>query len=141
MQPQAIKSRLVMARKTHKCCECSAPIVKGMYYQYTSGIWASSPYSFKQCGECAILFQKVTDFAVSEDPAELEELPSFGDLNQYLADKASDYGMELESGEFMDEFSKDCSLDPIFLECFFWRLAEYSKDKSTRGDCYIPTRI
>lgn len=51
--PQAFCSRMRVARKDHKCCECYGVIAKGQQYEYASGVWDDGPNDFKTCAECA----------------------------------------------------------------------------------------
>lgn len=49
--PVAFSSHDRVARKHHKCCECSRVIIPGETYRDESGIW-DKPKSFKTCRDC-----------------------------------------------------------------------------------------
>lgn len=50
--PAAFKEERRVARKPHRCCECSSIIRKGESYIYSSGIWDGRPDQFKTCETC-----------------------------------------------------------------------------------------
>ena len=43
------------AAKKHTCCECNSLIQPGDEYQYISGKWEGTFYTFKSCEKCADL--------------------------------------------------------------------------------------
>jgi hypothetical protein len=54
--PVAFVSRVVVARKIHRCCECRGFIQKGERYKRSSGVWPrSGPETFKTCPDCLYL--------------------------------------------------------------------------------------
>lgn len=61
--PQAFLRRVVHARRTHACCECSSPIALGEEHVVESGIWDGSPSRFRTCSTCAA----VRDFFAGRD--------------------------------------------------------------------------
>ena len=71
------------ARKAHKCCECKQEIKPGEKYRYSSGIWDSSPDSYKQCNTCAAIFDVCIDIN-NEQNNFPEEGPSFCNLVEFV---------------------------------------------------------
>jgi len=45
-------AKIVVARKTHKCCECLEPIEPGEKYEQASGCWEGSWDHYKTCLPC-----------------------------------------------------------------------------------------
>ena len=45
-------SKVVTARKQHKCCECGETIEPGGKYEYVSGCWDGSWDHYKTCEIC-----------------------------------------------------------------------------------------
>ena len=54
-QPSAFTKKERKARVTHKCCECRQDINIREVYEYCSGIWDSTPDSYKTCLSCVTL--------------------------------------------------------------------------------------
>lgn len=50
--PSVFRSKLVQARKAHRCYECSRPIRVGERYSYVFGVWDGSASSFHICSHC-----------------------------------------------------------------------------------------
>jgi hypothetical protein len=50
--PRFQSEKIRTARKTHKCCECSLPIIPGEKYEYLS-LMFDDIYSYKTCKKCA----------------------------------------------------------------------------------------
>lgn len=78
--PSVFNSKTRKARKSHKCCECSATINKGDSYRFSSGIWDDGPASYKQCGNCGV----ICEWAVSEDAREHGDGVGFGELREWF---------------------------------------------------------
>lgn len=51
--PSFYDVREVKAKKTHHCCECSAPILVGEAYTYCLGKWSGDFQCYKQHNLCA----------------------------------------------------------------------------------------
>lgn len=64
-----------VARKEHKCCECSSAIPKGEKYQVSKGVWDGGFSSYKTCEIC----HKVRSKALANDH-DLIECLAFGYL-------------------------------------------------------------
>lgn len=47
------ETKIVKARKSHRCCECGFPISAGDRYQRMDGIWEGEALSFTTCLNCA----------------------------------------------------------------------------------------
>lgn len=94
-QPQAFIQTTRKARKLHKCCECLSSIKQGDSYYYSSGIWDSRPYSFKQCITCKRISDVANKFAVNFD-YEYEWYPSFGNLREWIFGFLDNEGKELK---------------------------------------------
>ncbi len=79
--PQAFMSQKRKARKNHRCCECFGIISASETYNYYSGIWDSTPDSFKTCEQC----QKLGDEIMKDDP--------YNDCREFggLCDMVSNY--------------------------------------------------
>lgn len=45
-------TKLVKARKPHRCEECDLPILVGQLYHYTSGMWDGDFSTFHECCLC-----------------------------------------------------------------------------------------
>lgn len=90
--PEAFKQVTRKARKQHKCCECLYFIKPGDNYIYSSGVWDSTPDSFKQCIECANLFKTCTELAEQNDYDD-ESFPSFGNAHEWMDQFKRDYGV------------------------------------------------
>jgi hypothetical protein len=59
-QPDFYKHREPVARREHRCCECSAPILVGERHFYASGMWHGKVDSFRQhliCMEACMLIR------------------------------------------------------------------------------------
>jgi hypothetical protein len=72
----------VVARKKHKCCECSAPIEKGEAHYKGSGKWDGEFSTYRQhtlCMEACVLIR---------DELNSGECIGFGDLMEHWADFA-----------------------------------------------------
>ena len=54
--PQVYTELWPKARKPHKCCECGGKIQPGEKYRKITGIWGGKPDTFKQCADCAPLY-------------------------------------------------------------------------------------
>ncbi len=50
--PEFCNSRIVIARKPHKCGECQKEILLGSKYEYVSGVWDGRFGVYKTCGIC-----------------------------------------------------------------------------------------
>jgi hypothetical protein len=50
--PSVFDERMVTARKSHRCSECSRTIQKGERYKYIFGVWDGDARSFHTCAEC-----------------------------------------------------------------------------------------
>lgn len=50
--PEVMNTKIVKARKNHKCFECLKIIEVGNLYEFTSGIWPDGPASFHICIIC-----------------------------------------------------------------------------------------
>lgn len=46
------RSKIVTAKKDHKCCECRQPIATGSKYEYVFGVWYGDPDTHKTCLDC-----------------------------------------------------------------------------------------
>lgn len=57
--PTIYDSRLVVARRDHKCCECRQPIKKGEVYERVKGLWDGSWSNFKTCLSCYDVWQRI----------------------------------------------------------------------------------
>ena len=73
-----------VARKEHKCCECRGIIQPMDVYERTTGVWDSTPHTFKVCGPC----EEIRDWLLNETnwPG-LEDIHgtfAFGDLKMHL---------------------------------------------------------
>lgn len=55
IEPSCFIKKERTARKSHRCCECGSEICKGDVYEYCSGVWDSSPESYKTCNSCSAL--------------------------------------------------------------------------------------
>ena len=51
-QPSIYCSRIVRARKEHRCYECGGRILAGDRYEYTFAIWNGDPGQIKTCAHC-----------------------------------------------------------------------------------------
>lgn len=51
--PEVYQTKMVTARKPHRCWECRDPIAAGDRYELTKGLWEGSWGSFKTCADCA----------------------------------------------------------------------------------------
>jgi hypothetical protein len=65
------------ARKSHRCCECSAPIVAGESYVYCLGKWAGDFQTYKQHTLCADACRHVRDQINDGECIGFGELKSF----------------------------------------------------------------
>lgn len=73
--PEAIWEDYPVARKPHKCCECSSIIGKGEKYQRIKGVWSGDFETFKTCMIC----YRVREEAKYQDK-DLNECLAFGEL-------------------------------------------------------------
>lgn len=53
--PSAFRQVARRARVEHQCCECSAVIITGQYYDYASGVWDGRAANFSTCVPCAAM--------------------------------------------------------------------------------------
>lgn len=68
------------ARKPHKCYECRKEILKGVLYEYSSGIWDGRPDDFKVCMDCVNLRKQIETIELSHGCSHSESSPGFGEL-------------------------------------------------------------
>lgn len=80
--PEVFSTTARKAAKQHKCCECGKTIETGEQYQYSSGIWDSRPYSYKQCINC----HELMSAAVTREGQYCDEGPSFGMLRDWFGE-------------------------------------------------------
>lgn len=45
--------KIVIARKTHVCCECDEPILPGERYEFVKGLWNGTWDTYRTCSTCA----------------------------------------------------------------------------------------
>jgi len=50
--PTFYESKLVKARKAHKCSECLRVIEKGEQHEYAKGLWEGDFSDFRTCSTC-----------------------------------------------------------------------------------------
>lgn len=50
--PEVFESKLIVARKDHKCCECGSIIKPGHSYESGKGLWDHKWYTYKTCSAC-----------------------------------------------------------------------------------------
>jgi len=53
--PSVSRHKLVIARKSHSCCECHRDIAIGERYQRINGCWEGAWSEFKTCMPCVDL--------------------------------------------------------------------------------------
>lgn len=80
--PQVFRASDRKARKHHACLECRHAILPGDTYRYSSGIWADEPQDFKQCLNCAAIFDDANQFL----DLLCDEGVGFGELRLALLD-------------------------------------------------------
>ena len=81
--PTLYEERVIVARKSHRCCECRCEIHKGERYQSSSGLWEGQFSRFSTCLPCA----SVRDELAKGIPRlHWDELPAFGELREYLSE-------------------------------------------------------
>ena len=56
------ESRIAVARKDHRCCECLGEIKKGDKYEVSSGIADGEWFRYKTCLPCSRIRKHETDF-------------------------------------------------------------------------------
>lgn len=87
-RPDWWHSKVVMARKQHKCDECACPIRPGDRYEYVAGKWEGAICEFKTCVRCLALRRYVMDM-----------VPCFcwahGNLHEDAANTIDEYRHEL----------------------------------------------
>lgn len=57
--PSFYDSRLVVARKSHLCCECLRTINRGEKYQYVRGLWEGDFSTFHTCSTCVAMVAEI----------------------------------------------------------------------------------
>lgn len=50
--PEVSNTRIVKARKAHKCCECGCEIKPGAQYESSGGVWDGEWSTYKTCDTC-----------------------------------------------------------------------------------------
>lgn len=53
--PSFASTKLLKARKDHRCFECKGAIKKGTQYEKVAGKWGTGFETFKTCGDCGSL--------------------------------------------------------------------------------------
>ncbi|SRR5216684_6154801 len=76
--PQYYVCKDVSARKTHKCCECNAPIDKGEKHLLVSACWEGKPGRYRQHQLCEKACEYVRDRGLNDD-----ECVAFGELQDW----------------------------------------------------------
>lgn len=56
--PEFATEKIVVARKTHKCCECNEMILPGQKYEKVNGKWDGQFSTFKTCITCHTIRQE-----------------------------------------------------------------------------------
>lgn len=79
--PQYYTCAEPVARKEHRCEECSVPIEKGERYLNVNGCWDGTPARFKQHLLCAEACMLIRDSGMNDD-----ECISFGGLYGFWED-------------------------------------------------------
>ncbi len=69
--PSVYRDDQVMARKTHRCCECRRAIRPGERYNRFTGCWDGKWDTFVTCEECDELRRELAD----------DDGPPFGELS------------------------------------------------------------
>jgi hypothetical protein len=59
--PEFSSEDFIVARKSHKCCECYTEIKPGDTYHYLRGLWDGEFMTFKTCEKCADLRDSLGD--------------------------------------------------------------------------------
>jgi hypothetical protein len=59
--PKVFERDEIVARKTHRCCECGGTILPGNVYERVSGLWEDKWYHFSTCERCADLRRSVSE--------------------------------------------------------------------------------
>ncbi len=83
--PKFSETRMVKARKEHKCIECLEPIKKGEEYQRCSGLWDGGFNTYRTCKHCADLRNEI----VKNNP--YSEGIAFGDLACVYYNEVANY--------------------------------------------------
>ena len=65
--PTIFNVKTPTARKEHQCCECPTVIKKGERYVRSSGLWEDDFLEFKQCQNCADIFNACTNEMRGDD--------------------------------------------------------------------------
>ena len=73
-----------VARKPHKCCECSAPINSGEKYLQVNACWDNQPFVGRQHLLCAEACEFVRDSGINDD-----ECVYYGGLKEWYAEWVS----------------------------------------------------
>jgi hypothetical protein len=81
--PTMYHEEIVTARKPHRCCECGTTVAKGEKYESVSGMWDGQFDRIKTCIPCMEIRKKVCEGISAGNCC---ELPTFGDLRQYMLD-------------------------------------------------------
>ena len=78
--PEFYECSTPIARKQHKCCECSAPIMPGERYVYCVGKWSGDFGSYRQHWLCAEACEFIRDHLNDR------ECIGFGELQEFCYD-------------------------------------------------------
>lgn len=60
-RPEFMDYRLQRARRSHRCCECSAEIKKGQSYHRYAGKWNGTFCAYKICVDCQQKRQEIEE--------------------------------------------------------------------------------
>lgn len=66
--PECFTEHWPVARKSHKCCECRGTIQPGEKYRRITGVWDGQGATFKQCADCAPLYDAAMKLHDNEHP-------------------------------------------------------------------------
>jgi hypothetical protein len=81
--PDIYNEKLLIARKDHKCSECSRVILKGEQYKKVDGLWQKRWETYKTCAHCLVL----QDWLIAQCGGFLHQ-----GLKDEIGEHAYDYG-------------------------------------------------
>lgn len=65
--PQRLSARLPEARKEHQCRTCYSTIAVGQVYSNETYVWEGTVYTWKTCGDCALICGDVYHWCADPD--------------------------------------------------------------------------
>ena len=113
----SIMAVIMICHDQKTCCDCNAKVTDGHLYVSTSGNWEGQDRQYLQCMNCSTMMHAMHSFALEEGG----ELPGYGDLSVWYADRFNDEDSAAESLGVTDRCGRTGfpPLNPVFGRGFF----------------------